>query len=96
MDLRSIAAERVAELKKLDASALESLPAHSKEALPSNRRIAVSQYHEVTETGGHRIVVQAMQDRWLGLSTAIEVDGFVIETDGRKRRLTEPEKWAYT
>lgn len=96
MDMRSIVTGRVAKLQELDAVALRSLPAHSKETVPSNRKIVVSQYHEVTETGEHRIVVQVIQDRWLGLSTAIEVDGFVLEADGTRRPLTETEKWPYT
>jgi hypothetical protein len=96
MDMRSIVAGRVAKLQELDAAALRSLPAHSKENLPSNHKIVVSQYHEVAETGEHWIVVQGIQDRWLGLSTAIEVDGFVVESDGTRRPLTEPEKWPYT
>jgi len=95
MDMRTIVADRIANLQKLDVAALRALPTHSKEVLSSEENVALSQYHDVSDAGEHKIVVQVTRPRWLGLSTAIEVDGFVTTTDGTKRPLTDREKWAY-
>jgi hypothetical protein len=96
MAMRGVVADRVKALQQLDLSALKALPAQMKEAVPSLGKVQIIQYHEVTNTGEHMLVVQALRQRWLGLFTAIEVDGFVIVPDGTKRALLEQEKWAFT
>lgn len=95
MDMRVIIAERIDKLQKLDIATLQSLPPHSQETLLSEVKIAISQYHEISDAGEHKVIVQAIRPKWLGLSTAIEVDGFVCSSDGTRRPLSEKEKWAY-
>ena len=94
--MRNAVASRVERLRQLDLAAIKQLPQQLTEAVPSLRKLSVTQYHDVTNEGGHRVVVQAVRERWLGLFTAIEVDGFVVDSGGIKRALREPEKWPYT
>jgi hypothetical protein len=35
------------------------------------------------------------EGRWGGIHTSIEVDGFVMSPDGRKRPLKEEETWQF-
>jgi len=94
--LRETVRSRVEALQRLDSDAVGGLPAQQREDIPSLGKVAVVQYHDVTDGGDHRVVVQAARPRWFGIFTAIEVDGFVLEKDGTKRPLSEPEKWPYT
>ncbi|MEO6080913.1 MAG: hypothetical protein ABIQ86_14260 [Steroidobacteraceae bacterium] len=93
--LRETVRSRVETLQRLDLDAVENLPPQQREDDPSLGKIAVIQYHDVTDVGDHRVVVQGARQRWFGIFTAIEVDGFVLEKGGIKRPLTEPEKWPY-
>lgn len=88
--LRALVADRVARLRALEVSAVQSLPhVVSEDVAPGKTKI--HQYHDALNTGEHMVVVQAMEDRWFGLFTAIEVDGFVVTTDGLKRSLRDEE-----
>ena len=95
LDLREAVAERVRQLRQLDTEAVKLLPPESQEHLSSLGNVTVTAYHDATEAGEHRVVVQAVRPRWLGISTAIEVDGFVIVADGTKRPLADREKWPF-
>ena len=94
--LRGVVADRVKALQQLDFGAIKALPGQSKESVPSLGKIAIIRYHEVAKTGEHLVVVQALRQRWFGLSTAIEVDGFVVGPDGARRPMAEQEKWPFT
>jgi hypothetical protein len=87
---------RAAALQQLDVTAIEGLPTQRREELPALGKVAVIEYHDVTDEGDHRVVVQAARQRWFGMFTATAVDGFVLRKDGGRRSLTEPEKWPYT
>jgi hypothetical protein len=95
MDMRAIVTDRVANLRKLDVAALKALPPQSTEVLSSEEKVTLAQYHEISESGEHKIIVQITRSRWLGLSTAIEVEGFVVVADGTRRPLADQEKWDY-
>ncbi|HKW80317.1 MAG TPA: hypothetical protein VJQ49_04850 [Casimicrobiaceae bacterium] len=94
--MRELVADRMKELRQLDFDAVKTLPAHMKMAAPPLGKVKISQHHNVTKTGDHMVVVQAARERWLGIFTAIEVDGFVITSDGTRRALAEREKWDFT
>src|SRR6185312_5419504 len=67
--LRGVVADRVKALQQLDFGAIKALPGQSKESVPSLGKIAIIRYHEVAKTGEHLVVVQALRQRWFGLST---------------------------
>lgn len=87
---------RVVALQQLDVATIEGLPAQRREDIPALGKVAVIEYHDVTDEGDHRVVVQAARQRWFGMFTATAVDGFVLRKEGGRRPLTEPEKWPYT
>jgi hypothetical protein len=91
-EMRAVVVERVNVLQLLSFEAIKALPAQRKERLGT---IQITQYHDVLGTGEHVVVVQALQQRWLGIFTAIELDGFVTATDGSKRPPTEQERWPF-
>jgi hypothetical protein len=95
MAMREVVEDRLKVLGQLDFDAIKALPAQKRETAPSLGKVEVIQYHDVANTGEHLVVVQALRSRWLGLSTAIEVDGFVMAPDGTKRPLVEQEKWPF-
>ena len=92
-ELRAIVLERLGRLAETDADTLLIMDGQSTETLADG--ISVSLYHETLENGAHKFVVQALKPRWFGLTTAIEVDGFVIEPNGERRTLVEEEMWTY-
>lgn len=94
--MREMVAERLRSLQQLDLGAIKALPAQTKETAPSLGKVEIVQYHDTGKAGEHMVIVQALRQRWLGLSTAIEVDGFVVAPDGTRRPLSEQEKWAFT
>ncbi len=94
--MRGVVADRVKALQQLDFDTIKRLPAQKKETAPSLGKVEITQYHDVVNAGEHLVVVQALRPRWLGLFTAIEVDGFVMAPDGTKRPLAEREKWPFT
>ena len=93
--MRQVVADRIKVLQQLDVHAIKALPAQREETSLSLGKVRVIQYHDVDKTGEHMVVVQALRPRWLGLFTAIEVDGFVMTADGAKRPLAEQEKWPF-
>jgi hypothetical protein len=95
MALREVVTDRVRALEQLGFAAIKTLPAQKKETVPSLGKVEIIQYHDVGKTGEHIVVVQGLRQRWLGLSTAIEVDGFVVAPDGTRRPLAEQEKWPF-
>lgn len=95
-DLSDIAAERVSQLLKLGAAALRALPEATEEAGPPNTEIKLWRYHTVSPFGEHVIVLQVFRERLLGMAAAVVVDGFVVDSAGAIRPLTEEEKWPYT
>jgi hypothetical protein len=95
MALREVVTDRVRALEQLGLAAIKTLPAQKKEAVPSLGKVEIIQYHDVGKTGEHIVVVQGLRQRWLGLSTAIEVDGFVVAPDDTRRPLAEEEKWPF-
>jgi hypothetical protein len=94
--MRGLVADRVKTLRQLDFDAIKALPPQKKETALSLGKVEVIQYHDVVKTGEHLVVVQALRPRWLGLFTAIEVDGFVMAPDGTSRPLAEQERWPFT
>ena len=93
-DLRRTVAERVNKLRSLDHAGVQSLPSLVREVLLEGK-IRIAQYHDVLSSGEHMVVVQALRDRLLGLSTAIEIDGFVVSNDGSRRALSDEETWPF-
>lgn len=86
--LRVLVADRVALLRALEVPSVQCLPRVVSADLEKTK---LHQYHDVLNSGEHMVVVQALEDRWFGIYTAIEVDGFVVTTDGMKRPLREEE-----
>jgi len=93
--MRDVVAGQVAALAQLDLASIEQLPPVT-EVVSSLNNATVTQYHALMSEGRHMVVVQAFRRRGLGMFSEIEVDGFVLESDGTKRPLAEPEKWDFT
>lgn len=94
-DMRSIVSRRVSELRTMDVESIRRLPPHSTEQPSEDERVICNLFHEVAPGGEHVVVVQAVRDKWFGVSTAIVVDGFAIAGDGTTRDLTEQDSWKY-
>jgi hypothetical protein len=92
--LGRIVADRVENLQALDPSAILSLPRQTTEAVPPHFKVA--QYHHVSDSGDHLVVVQVIRERWFGMFATVLADGFVMSSTGTKRPLTEEETWDYT
>lgn len=95
--MQAIVREKIDRLKQLNDDVLRALPEYSEDiAEIDGKKTIVGTYHEVIADGAHKIVVQAVQHRWLGITSRIKVDGFVIDADGIRRSVSEEELWDYS
>jgi hypothetical protein len=95
-EMLSVVAARIEPLRQLGPADIDALPRTAKEVVASPRgRIAVHTYHDVLPGNGHLIVVQALRDHWFGITTAIQIDGFVLDSQGVRRPLSEEETWPF-
>lgn len=95
-DLNRLVAERIELLKHMPATQLRLLGEHMRETVVIRGQIgSLSVYCDRIGKGARRIVVQALRDRWFGLSTAIVVKGFVLNEADERVDLTEGDLFEF-
>jgi hypothetical protein len=93
MNLRSMVAERLNQLRRLSGPTLKLLPPDST-GMPTPD-ISLTQYSKPLPNGEHAVVVQVSQKKWLGLSKTREADGFIVAADGTKREMSHRDLAEY-
>lgn len=89
----AVASERVAALAAQTFDELVKLPNHtSEEVVRDGGKFTVSVWHDVLESGEHRIVVQVAQRMFLGFGSRMHAQGFVVSSKNERRALTEEER----
>lgn len=91
--LRALVSARLDELRTMSDEVLRGLA--TVEETRRDDQSLVTTFNESMDDGRHRIVVQARRDRLLGISTAIEVGGFVVDVDGSRYPVAEEELWDF-
>jgi hypothetical protein len=92
-----IVRSKLAALEDLDDEALGGLPAYSETiAKYAGKDVLVGVHNVAMADGSRKIVVQAIQDRWFGLSTRIVVAGLVLGAKGGRRRAADSELWDFS
>jgi hypothetical protein len=95
--MKAIVRETIDRLKRLDDDVLRALPEYAEDVTEiDGKKVVIGTHHEVLTDDSHKIVVQAIQQRWLGMMTRIEVDGFVIDRSGARRSALEQELWDFS
>jgi len=88
--------ERLAALTAKSFHELAALPSSSsEELLRDGARMFVSIWHDVLESGEHRIAVQAGKRGWLA-SWRGGADGFAVNAENERRALTDEELSPFT
>jgi hypothetical protein len=91
-DLSAVASERLAELSAKSFDELVMLPRQSSEEVTRNKnKLTVSVWHDLLDSGEHRIVVQVGKPGMLA-SWRFHADGFVIKSASERRALTDEER----
>lgn len=95
--MQKIVREKIVQLMSLGDEDLAALPKYTEEVTQiDQRQVAVGVHHEVLPDGSHKIVVQVIQNRYFGISTHIDVAGFIVARDGVRREVAESELWDYS
>lgn len=85
--------EQLARLAALSFDALTALPeVQSEEIVINGKRFTLSIWHDLLESGEHRIVVQACKRGFLGLFGWMQADGFAVNSHNERRSLTDEER----
>lgn len=89
--LSAAASERLAELSDKSFDELSELPDYSgQEVLREGYTLMISIWHDILESGEHRIVVQAGKPGMLA-SWRFHAEGFAIDNRNERRDLTNEE-----
>lgn len=91
--LRALASSRLEELRGMSGDVLRRLP--RVEETRHGDEVVVTTFSEPGEGRRWMIVVQAMRDCLLGVSTAIEAGGFVVDADGSRYPLAAEDLWDF-
>lgn len=90
--LNAVASERLAELSAKSFDELVMLPSRSsEEVVRDGYKLTVSVWHDLLESGEHRIVVQVGKPGMLA-SWQFHAEGFVIKSRNERRTLTDEEQ----
>lgn len=90
--LSAVASEQLAELSAKPFDELVVLPHQSsEEVIRDGNNLTVSVWHDLLDSGEHRIVVQVGKPGMLA-SWRFHADGFVIMNKSERRALTDDER----
>lgn len=91
-DLSAVASERLAELSAKSFDELVLLPRHTSEEVTRNgNKLTISVWHDLFDSGEHRIVVQVGKPGMLA-SWRFHAEGFVVRNKSERRALTDEER----
>jgi len=94
-EMHSAVDSRFDELSKLDVAAIQALPALREQKISADGKSKLWEYHDVLDSGEHKVVLQAIRPIWFGLINSVFAVGFVLQADGQKRPLTDKERWEF-
>jgi hypothetical protein len=76
---------------------LRSLPeCVEEELILDGKKIKVTTYHETLEGGKHRLIIQAIRQRWGGITAKVIATGYELSDAGNPRKLRAEELYDYT
>lgn len=88
---------RAAELRQKSFAELAALPeVDSRHLEVMGRRVEFTVYRSLRDDENLLVVVQALRDRYFGLSTEIRVEGFLANPSGGRVEAPEESLWDYT
>lgn len=91
-DLSAVASERLAELSAKSFDELVVLPpCSSEEVTREGNKLTISVWHDLLDSGEHRIVVQVGKAGILA-SWRFHAEGFVVSNRSERRALTDDER----
>ena len=95
--MQDLVEERLAALRTRPVAQLQLLSDCSEEDVVLNgKSIKLTTYHAISNEGSQRVVIQAIRQRWGGLTAKVVVSGFETANDGTVRALTDEELYDYT
>jgi hypothetical protein len=76
---------------------LATVPECVEEQLSVNGKpVKLTTYHQVLEMGAHRLIVQAIRERWGGVTAKVVARGYEVSAGRGHRKLSEEELYDYT
>jgi hypothetical protein len=89
--------KKLEELRVLGWEQICALPASKVEQVHiDGKDITVCVWHDVLPTGAHRVVVQAIKERWGGITAKVIARGFELSSNRSLRTLTPEELYDFT
>jgi hypothetical protein len=76
---------------------LRSLPACvEEEAVVDGEKVKVTTYHKALEGGKHRLIIQAIRERWGGITAKVIASGYELSDIESPRKLGAEELYDFT
>jgi hypothetical protein len=76
---------------------LRSLPGCvEEEVVLDEKKTKVTTYHETLEGGKHRLIIQAIRERWGGIAAKVIAGGYEFSDAASPRKLRADELYDYT
>jgi hypothetical protein len=89
--------EHVAQLRSKPVADLSQLPRLIEKTVDvQEKKVRLYVYHETTENGNERFIVQGVQDRLGGITAKVVAKGFEIVNDKSLRTLSQEELYDFT
>jgi hypothetical protein len=94
--LANLVEQRLGDLRNKSIADLLVLPECTEDAVKiDGKDVKLSTFHEIVD-GKHRVVLQAIRERWGGMMAKVIARGFEIEGDKQLRALTAEELYNFT
>ncbi|KPJ92848.1 MAG: hypothetical protein AMJ55_09140 [Gammaproteobacteria bacterium SG8_15] len=90
--MTAVVSERFYSLLQTDIEELKSLPEQSScEITRDGMELTLSVWHDKPSATEHRVVVQAYKRQLMGIVGKVYAEGFVVNDQNQKRRLSSDE-----
>jgi len=94
--IESLVEQRLGDLRSKSVTDLLALPEYEEDVVKVNGKdVQLFTIHQIME-GRHRFVMQAIRQRWGGITTKVVAQGFEIAGDKQIRALTPEELYDFT
>jgi hypothetical protein len=97
LDMEEFVEQRLDAMLAEPLDRLRSLPEYvEEEVVLDEKKTKVTTYHETLEGGKHRLIIQAIRERWGGIAAKVIAGGYEFSDAGSPRKLRADELYDYT
>ena len=96
-NIESLIEQRLSGLRSKSVADLLTLPECKEDGVKvDGKDVKLFTIHQILEDGKHRVVLQAIRERWGGMTAKVVAQGFEIGSDKQLRTFTPEELYDFT